>query len=375
ATFSEALDVIYNTVGCADVARKPDLSYKLGNALVKATPMSLDSDADWEGCLEDVRQAEKLKKGALIPVHILVTDQYLASLLVKLGKGKNKAPAKVRGKTKVQILDLDHAQSDDDDFDEGLGPMEDEGKFLEQLQSQYGHCQLCGPTKACKITIDGSHHKLSNNQLSAWAKALTLGMHAVTLKTPPRDVKGQSLFSMFFKSAGPATAAMVPAIAGAPLQAPFGPYMGMNPYAFMPWGMPGPMGHPNASHQPTTPVAPTPFPGVDCPSHASSSTLAAAFLSSDPPEMGALNPYPEIHDFLSKLHEHAPRRGLLGYIATFEDMDLYNIDEIFQLGKAEDLVRVTAASSSQVTLGNAGHILAEVKAAMKRVDREKKSFA
>ncbi|KAJ6614351.1 hypothetical protein B0H10DRAFT_2221362 [Mycena sp. CBHHK59/15] len=85
--------------------------------------MSLNSEADWNGCLEDVRQVENTKKaGTVVPVHILVTDQYLASLASKLGKGKA-APTKGRSKGKVQILDLDHAESGDDDFDEGLGAL------------------------------------------------------------------------------------------------------------------------------------------------------------------------------------------------------------------------------------------------------------
>lgn len=74
-SFLEALHIIHQTVGCADVARKPVLTYKLSNAAQKAVPMSLASPSDWMGCLEDVRQAEKAKKGTLIPVIILVTEQ------------------------------------------------------------------------------------------------------------------------------------------------------------------------------------------------------------------------------------------------------------------------------------------------------------
>ncbi|KAJ7447825.1 hypothetical protein FB451DRAFT_1375536 [Mycena latifolia] len=202
--FTEALTIIYKILGCTDVARKPVLAYKLSNATLKASPMTLDSESDWTGCLKDLRQVENSKKaGTIIPVLILVTEQYLASLASKLGKNKGAATAKSRGKggkAKVQILDLDHAESGDDDFDEGLGGMEAETKFVEQLQNEYGRCQLCGPSKACKITASGTHHPLSNNQLRAWAQALALGTHNVTLKTPPRDLKGQGLFSMFFKS-------------------------------------------------------------------------------------------------------------------------------------------------------------------------------
>lgn len=79
-------------------------------------------------------------------------------------------------KGKIQIMDLDHAESDDDDFDEGLGEMEQEAKFLQLLQNEYGHCQVCGPTKVCKITMSGGHHPLSNNQQRAWAQSLVCNL-------------------------------------------------------------------------------------------------------------------------------------------------------------------------------------------------------
>lgn len=72
----------------------------------------------------------------------------------------------------MQILDLDHANSDDNDFDEGLGIMDKEMKLLEQLQKTYSVCQVCGPTKACKIDASAQHHKLNNNQLRGWARSL-----------------------------------------------------------------------------------------------------------------------------------------------------------------------------------------------------------
>ncbi|KAJ7084107.1 hypothetical protein C8R44DRAFT_894251 [Mycena epipterygia] len=169
--FDEALDVIHETVGCAEVARKPILTYKLASAASKTPAMTLNSEKDWQGCLDDVRQAERAKKaGTIIAVHIVVSEQYIASLMAKLGKGKA-AAGKTGCKFKVQILDLDHAESGDDDFDEGLGGMEKETKCLE-LQKHYGRCQLCGPTKVCKITVAGTHHPMSNNQQRAWSQAL-----------------------------------------------------------------------------------------------------------------------------------------------------------------------------------------------------------
>ncbi|KAJ7429770.1 hypothetical protein B0H11DRAFT_1944237 [Mycena galericulata] len=96
---------------------------------------------------------------------------------------------------------------------------------------QYGHCQCCGTSKVCKIDLAGNHHVLSNGQQHAWACSLAAGMHNVTLKTPPQA----DLFAMFFKKfgGGVQTPTMAPAKPGF---GNMGLFMGMNPYAFMPWG-------------------------------------------------------------------------------------------------------------------------------------------
>ncbi|KAJ7194964.1 hypothetical protein GGX14DRAFT_575965 [Mycena pura] len=365
--FSEALTVIHATVGCAEVARKPVLTYKLASAAGKDPAMSLSTETDWKGCLEDVRQVENSKKsGTVIPVMILVTEQYLASLNAKHGKAK--APvAKGRNK-KLPILDLDHTESGDDDFDEGAGSMEQENKCMEQLDNEYGHCQACGPTKLCKITIAGTHHHLSNNQRRAWAQALLLKKNGVTLKTPPRDIAGQNLFGMFFKS-------MLPVAIQPAVQNPFAsqpgpafpgmPNYGAYPYPYMPWGMPG--GLPHA----LPPIATVPHvdASADTP-RASGSRLPADVLSSDPPDMGALNPYPDISIFLRELDGREPRRKLLDYISVFDALDFYNIDEIQNLGTADELVRV-----AQITEGNAKYIMAQVKNEMKRIDRHRRTLS
>ncbi|KAJ7827209.1 hypothetical protein B0H13DRAFT_2439763 [Mycena leptocephala] len=360
--FNEALVVIHSTVGCTDVARKPVLTYKLSNATAKVPATSLSTEEDWKGCLEDVRQAERAKKaGVLIPVMILVTEQYLNSLSVKRGKAKPSI-GKGRGKKPV-ILDLDHVESGDDDFDDGLGTMDHEIKCMEQLDNQYGHCQACGPTKFCKITVAGTHHHLSNGQRRAWAQALALTKNGVTLKTPPRDVAGQNLFGMFFKSMPGEVGTPTPA-AAAPMPSLFSGMMPqqMMGYPYMPWGLPG------HSHMPPMPpimsAAQSTFP------HASTSALPAVIPSSDPPEMGALNPYPEISTFLHELDGYNSRRNLLDYIPVFGALDYYNIDEIHKLGTAEELVRI-----AKITHGNATYIMAEVKNEIKRVDRYRRTLA
>jgi hypothetical protein len=73
-SYNDALAVIYETVGCAEVPKKPLLSYKLSNAPGKAPTINLGSAKDWEGCLEDVSNAEENKKLKL-SVIIIVPDQ------------------------------------------------------------------------------------------------------------------------------------------------------------------------------------------------------------------------------------------------------------------------------------------------------------
>ncbi|KAF8148142.1 hypothetical protein K438DRAFT_1867056 [Mycena galopus ATCC 62051] len=349
-------------ISCDDqrnVARKPVLTYKLSNAAKSVPETSLSTDSDWKGCLEDVRQAENAKKaGTVIPVMILVTEQYLNSLSAK--RGKAKLPS---GKgRKVPVLDLDHAESGDDDFDVGLGTMDQELKFLQELDDHYGHCQACGLTKICKITVAGTHHHLSNNQRCAWAQALALRKNNVTLRTPLRDVAGQNLFGMFFKSVLPE------AVLGPPMQ---NLLSGMMPphmmgYPYMPWGPPG---HP---HMPSMqPIASGASPvSLSHAPHASTSALPAVIPSSDPPDMSAPNPYPEISDFLHQLNGYEPRRNMLDYIPTFAALDYYNIDEVHRLGTAEELVWV-----AKITHGNATYLMAQVKNEIKRVDRYRKTLA
>ena len=57
-------------------------------------------------------------------------------------------------KGKVPMMDLG---DDDDDEDDGDGMMEKENKAYEQLKKVLTKCQLCGPTKFCKINKAGEH--------------------------------------------------------------------------------------------------------------------------------------------------------------------------------------------------------------------------
>ncbi|KAJ7487162.1 hypothetical protein FB451DRAFT_1392007 [Mycena latifolia] len=362
-SFEDVLDIIYEIVGCNDVAVKPKLSYKLPTSTNKAAAINLSTETDWEGCLEEVTAVEFKKRSTIVvSVRIIVTEQYLASLLAN--KGKSSTISKKKGK--IQILDLEHAGSGDDDFDDGVGIMGKEAGHVEQLQKMYSHCQMCGPTKICKINASGTHQPLTNNQIRAWARALAAETHGVTLQTPPKA----ALFAMFFKSFGSTASAPVPMQPEIPFGG-IGQFMGGNPFAFMPpWmqgmppafaGYPGSVHPGNSSHRSTSPKSSV-LPSSSL--HASTSSLPSGLLSSDPPDMDAANPYPEIADFISALSKHHPKRNLTQYIHQFDDLDFYNIDEILKLQTAEELTRVVGVST-----GNASFLLAQVKAEMKRVDR------
>ena len=60
--FDEALEVIYENIGCADVLRKPELSYKLSTAPAKNGSISLDSTGDWNGFQKEVNNQQRARK-------------------------------------------------------------------------------------------------------------------------------------------------------------------------------------------------------------------------------------------------------------------------------------------------------------------------
>ena len=139
-------------------------------------------------------------------------------------------------------------------------------------------------------------------------------------------------------------------------------------YSLMhPWGMPGGSGYPGHWGVPTVmppaPVTPSLAPRFN--QHFEVSTRAIA--SSDPLDMDASNPYPEISTFLHSLDEHHSKRGLTTYISQFDAQDYYNIDEVFKIGSAAALFETIG-----MTAGNAAFLLEKIKAEMKRIDRMNK---
>ena len=74
ASYLEGLKIIYDNIGCSDVVKKPELSYKLTTATAKAVSISLNSEEDWNGFQKEVINEQKTKKRS-IPVNILVPDR------------------------------------------------------------------------------------------------------------------------------------------------------------------------------------------------------------------------------------------------------------------------------------------------------------
>ncbi|KAJ7171418.1 hypothetical protein C8R46DRAFT_1262897 [Mycena filopes] len=77
--FASVLERIYETLGCVDLEIKPKLSYKLSNATAKSDTINLTSAADWEGCLEEVTEVERKKKGLLVSVRIQCLSRHHGS--------------------------------------------------------------------------------------------------------------------------------------------------------------------------------------------------------------------------------------------------------------------------------------------------------
>jgi hypothetical protein len=76
-----------------------------------------------------------------------------------------------------------------------------------------------------------------------------------------------------------------------------------------------------------------------------------------------MDPYPLVNNFLTELDTQNPCRGLAQYTCIFDEIDIYNINEIAQLGQ-DKLI-----SELHMTLGNAAFLFGAVEKEMKKVDR------
>jgi hypothetical protein len=75
----------------------------------------------------------------------------------------------IKGKRSM-LLDLDNEDGSDDVEDDGMA--EKEKKALEELENILRQCQLCGPSKLCKIDRTGQHANLTFQQRRGWSVAL-----------------------------------------------------------------------------------------------------------------------------------------------------------------------------------------------------------
>ena len=78
-SYEDGLELIYESLGCVAIARKPTISYKLSSATLKSLAITLSNEADWKGLIEDVMGAHakksKAAKGTLVSVSILIPEQ------------------------------------------------------------------------------------------------------------------------------------------------------------------------------------------------------------------------------------------------------------------------------------------------------------
>ncbi|KAJ3504064.1 hypothetical protein NLJ89_g8134 [Agrocybe chaxingu] len=354
ASYEDVLSEVYTVIGCADVPRKPDLSYKHSDMTARSLPINLEGSDDWDGLCEDVVERQKKKK-ATVTVSIEVSEQYLLSLRsrAKEGKASQHSTASKKKKAKVTLMDLDN--EDDDDNEGGDELIEKEKEYLEQLGKILSKCQRCGPNAFCRISRNGDHVNLTFQQRRGWAIALAHGTHGVTLNSPPTS-------EMFQKFHGSGVAKK--AVAGPEPSTPVAPPMfmpsqmtpgAMNPFFMSPWSM---LPHPAMFASPGISAAEA------SPRHHVKTPAKHELPSSDPPDKEGTEPYPEIEAFLMQLNKSQPRRSLMQYISEFDSHDYYNIDELANLQ-----VGTLTGQSFNMSLGNAQYLIKEATKEVERIDR------
>ncbi|KAJ7029558.1 hypothetical protein C8F04DRAFT_1116199 [Mycena alexandri] len=332
--------VMYETIGCVTIPRKPTLAYKLSTSNVKTPTINLQTDDDWSGLITDATAKVKAKKD----VSVMIT--YMFSLC---DKHKKSAPKVKEKKGKMAIMDLENDDSDaenDDDVD--LAGAEKEAML--KLEKEYGNCVKCGPGHLCKIDRNGNHVALSFPQRRGWCISLACGTKKVTVKTPPEG----DLFSMFHGK-GKATS---PAPGPAQLA-----YPGWYPPLMQPLGfsMPGFPGYP-----PPPCLQPPPAPQFRSPRR--------PMLSSDPAdELGVL--YRSIIAFINHLVNLHPERQGLGDVGdalnTFRFFDISKIIDLTAADLGTDQFGNAVGTAVLITaaLGDAQFLVKHVKKEVKRLEK------
>jgi hypothetical protein len=187
-SYDDALETIYDTIGCASVTRKPELTYRLSCSAAKASHINLMGSDDWDGCKEDVEAAEKKKKekvsvNIMVPEivsnfhscmfqfqSLLTFEKYLASMHAHKSKTTASTKVSAKGKKGKPVL----MNLDDDEDEEAVAEelKEQEEVCLSQLEKALSRCAKCGDDKRCKIDKMGNHVHLTFQQLRSWALSL-----------------------------------------------------------------------------------------------------------------------------------------------------------------------------------------------------------
>ncbi|KAL0056582.1 hypothetical protein AAF712_016813 [Marasmius tenuissimus] len=242
--------------------------------------------------------------------------------------------------------------------------MEKEKKCLEQLRKKLSECQLCGPEKCCKLSVARGpgntvqHISLTHNMLSAWAGALAIGTHGVTLTTPPRS----ELFAMFHHKRAAGTShwesAPGPTNPVTPTTSTNETLLGLLVGQLLGnRSVNTPTVTQQTSGAQNTPQTPSRRGGND-----------ANLLSSSPGTPSFYNPYPTIEFFFQLLGEAVPQRAqaLAALAEALAAKDLYNINEIDKITE-EDLV-----GKYKLSEGNAQFVVKQVAKEIKRVRKTTK---
>ncbi|KAF8142476.1 hypothetical protein K438DRAFT_2113541 [Mycena galopus ATCC 62051] len=336
-SFEDAVEIMYETIGCVSVARKPTLAYKMSSAGQKAPTVNLRTAKDWDGLISDYTKKVKSKKDLSVMIMVL-PENYMFSLR----RMNKKAPAIKKGakKSKMTAIDLDNDDTDDDgEGDEGIEDAEKAA--MAELDAAYHTCVKCGTAHLCKINRAGNHVHLTFPQRRAWAVSLACGTPKVTKLTPPEG----GLFHMFHNNNsnnGP------PAVSQ--------PSYPLSQYYHLPPMQSGSApGYPGYLHAPVFPHFP-PAPARQ------------SMMSSDPIESDGIV-YPAIINFIEALIMKTPQRIALRDISVMLDsLRFYEINEITTL-TAQDL---ETEKFGNVVLGDGNYLLKQVQSEVKRLEKQVK---
>ncbi|KAF7980095.1 hypothetical protein HWV62_39908 [Athelia sp. TMB] len=345
--FADLLYKIHRTIGCLDVNKKPELTYRLSCTPVKSPPCTLLNEDDWNGCKYDVNEHAKKKKGSAT-ITILVSDNYLESLKAR-GKSNKAKAGSGKGKKKLRLMDLDKGSDDDDDEGEGDGLQDKENEQLEILENSLKRCQKCGVEKTCVINKGGIHCELTFQQLRAWTLALLSGQHGVTLTTPPTGDHFTEFHGKSKQNPAPARGQLPATNLDQSNHLQY--HQQFQPHYYGQQYPPPYYPYPPAFQQ--APPAPS---TSEAPKH--------ALPLSSPNKIDFPVAYPSIRYFLEDLTYQDSRRCLDKHCNDFDAENYYNIDEVILLGRS-GLIEII-----KMTSGNADYLLKAVRAEMKRVEQE-----